>query len=163
MTERTEFLKKRLTAAQNEMLAVLDQIGDHWEAPVYADGAAWNARQVMIHLAEAEEGLFGQMKAIVETGQSTVPDDFDLERYNKRSVEKRNHMTADEAREAQAAARAAMLAWVDTLTDEDLQKQGRHPFIGIIPIDMYLRVIARHQKDHAADIAHALGLSGSRA
>ena len=158
MSERTDFLRKRLAAAQAEMEAVFAQADGRWETPVYADGAAWNVRQVAIHLAEAERGLFGQMKSIVETGSSTVPDDFDVDRYNKRSVEKRDTMTGAEALAAQAATRADLMAWVETLTAADLEKTGRHPVIGIIPIDMYIRVIARHQKDHTADVAKALGL-----
>jgi hypothetical protein len=161
MTDRTEFLRKRLTAAQSDMNAVLDQVGDRWETQVYADGAAWNARQVVIHLATAERGLFGQMRSILETGESTVPDDFDVDYYNKRSIEKRAEMTVTEAREAQAAERVALLAWLDTLSDADLEKTGRHPVIGIIPVDMYIRVIARHQKDHSADIARALAINAN--
>lgn len=159
MTERTEFLRKRLLSAQADMEAVFGQIEDRWEAQVYADGAQWNARQVAIHLAVSEVGLFGQMKSILETGASTVPDDFDVDRYNKRSVEKRDGLTAAEALAEQAAGRAALLAWLDSLTDADLEVKGRHPVIGIIPMDMYIRVIARHQKDHTADVARALGLS----
>lgn len=159
MTDRTEFLRKRLLAAQAEMDAVFGQIDDRWDAPVYANGAQWNARQVAIHLAISEIRLFGLMKSILETGAASVPDDFDVDRYNKRSVEKRDDMTAAEARAQQAAARAEVLAWLDTLTDADLEVRGRHPVIGIIPIDMYIRVIARHQKDHTADVARALGLN----
>lgn len=159
MTERTDFLRKRLAAAQSEMDSVFAQAEGHWETPVYADGAAWNVRQVAIHLADAERGLFGQMQSIVETGVSTVPDDFDVDRYNRRSVEKREAQTGPEALAAQAASRADLIAWLETLTDADLEKSGRHPVIGIIPIDMYIRVVARHQKDHTADVAKALGLA----
>jgi hypothetical protein len=159
MSERTEFLKKRLLAAQAEMEAVFAQAGGRWETPVYADGAAWNVRQVAIHLADAERGLFGQMQSIVATGSSSVPDDFDVDRYNRRAVEKREEMTGPEALAAQAQSRAGMLAWVSALSDADLEKTGRHPVIGVIPIDMYIRVIARHQKDHTADVARALGVS----
>lgn len=159
MSERTEFLKKRLVAAQVEMDSVFGQADGRWDTPVYADGPAWNVRQVAIHLAEAERGLLGQMQSIVNTGVSTVPEDFDVDRYNMRSVEKRDAMTGPEALAAQAATRAELMAWLDTLTDADLAKVGRHPVIGMIPIDMYIRVIARHQKDHTADVAYALGLT----
>lgn len=158
MTERTDFLRKRLAAAQSEMEAVFAQAGGRWETPVYSDGAAWSVRQVAIHLADAERSLFGQMKSIVETGASTVPDDFDVDRYNMRSVEKRDAMTGPEALATQASSRDGLMAWLDTLTEADLERTGRHPVIGIIPIDMYIRVIARHQKDHTADVAKALGL-----
>ena len=124
MTERTDFLRKRLAAAQSEMDSVFAQAEGHWETPVYADGAAWNVRQVAIHLADAERGLFGQMQSIVETGVSTVPDDFDVDRYNRRSVEKREAQTGPEALAAQAASRADLIAWLDTLTDADLDSHS---------------------------------------
>jgi hypothetical protein len=163
MTDRTAFLQRRLTSAQTDSEAIFAQIGNRWDAPVYSDGAAWTVRQVAIHLSDAERGLLGQMQSIIATGVSTVPDDFDVDRYNRRSVEKRDTMTGLEALAAQAQSRAEMIAWVGTLTDADLEKSGRHPVLGIIPIDMYIRVIARHQKDHAADIAQALSVIGAKA
>jgi hypothetical protein len=158
MSDRTAFLQKRLAGAQADCDAVFAQVGERWETVVYDDGAAWTVRQLAVHLADAERGLFGQMKSILETGSSTVPDDFDVDRYNRRSVEKHDAMTGAEALSAQAQTRAALAEWVGTLSDADLEKTGRHPVIGVIPIDMYIRVIARHQKDHAADVARALGL-----
>ncbi len=78
-------LKTMLTESHALLNAVLDSVGDQWEAPIYADGLQWNARQLVIHLADAERGHYNQITNIAE-GNDIIPPDFDIERYNRRAT-----------------------------------------------------------------------------
>lgn len=159
MVERVVFLKKRLADSRAYVDGIFDQVGDRWEMPVYSDGAGWNARQLVTHMADGEYKLVLQMKNIVANGESGVPPDFDVDRYNRRAVEKRAETTVEGARELLTTTRADLNAWLDTLDEAALEKTGRHPTLGDITVDMYARVIARHERDHATDLARALGIS----
>ncbi len=57
----------------------------------------------------SDKGLTNQAIGAAE-GRETVPADFDLERYNRRSVEKNAAMTPDEARASLENSRAELLA-----------------------------------------------------
>jgi hypothetical protein len=136
---------------------VLDQVASRWETQVYADGAQWNVRQLLIHLAISGQGLNNQAMGIAE-GREIVPADFDIERYNRRSVEKRAEMTVDEARTSLAESHAALLAWLDQTDEAALDKTGRHASLRILSVEEIVQNVADHQRGHASDIAKALNI-----
>lgn len=157
MSERTEALKQELASARVYLNRVFDQVGDRWNTQVYSDGAAWRAGQLAVHLAIADKGQTNTVIGIAE-GREIIPADFDLERYNRRSVEKRADMTIDEARADMASAREQLNTWLDTADDAALAKQGRHGSGRILSIEQILQVMADHERDHANDIARVLGI-----
>lgn len=157
MSDRIQQLKADLAAARRRLNAVLDQVGDRWDAPVYTEGAAWTVRQVVIHLMVSDQGQNTMLKAIAR-GEEGVPADFDLERYNRRSVEKRAETSIQDLRAALAASFAERDAWLDTLDESQLEQSGRHGSGQTLTVAQILAVIANHDRAHAADIAHALGL-----
>lgn len=154
--ERIEGLKQRLDASRQALNTVLDAVNERWEVPVYSDGAAWNVRELLIHLSIAEAGVFTNIQRIIN-GEPGVPDDFDIDRYNQRSVEKRADTSPEDARTSLAESRQQLLSWLDTLSDPAvLVKSGRHPAGQIFTIEEMIKIIALHERDHAKDIAHAL-------
>ncbi len=157
MSERFQQLKAKMDAARERLNTVLDAVGDRSEVQVYSDGAAWNVRQLAIHLAESDRGQTNVVKGIA-VGQEIVPADFDLNRYNKRSVEKRAEMTIEQARESLDATRRDLYEWLDTQDESVLAKQGRHASLRILSIEQLLDVMADHERDHADDIARTLGI-----
>ena len=63
------------------------------ESHVYTtEGVEWKVRDVLAHLADAERGLLGQIRRLL-VGQPTVPDDFDLNRWNRSAVRRRKDQT----------------------------------------------------------------------
>jgi hypothetical protein len=94
----------------------------------------------------------------IATGEETIPADFDLERFNRRSVEKRAETSIEEVRSALATTAAERDAWLDTIDDATLDKQGRHGSMHILSIEKIMNVIADHDLDHANDISRVLKL-----
>lgn len=126
-----------------------------WETQVQSEGERWTARQIVSHLLDAERGMTGQMQRIL-VGQPTIPDGFDLDRWNRGAVRKLADLAPEALIIGLAESRAALLEFVDGLTDGDLSRQGRHPALGLISIERYLQQIADHEAGHAADIRAAL-------
>lgn len=157
MTARVDVLKQQLAEARQYLNHVLDQVGDRWDAQVYAEGAAWTVRQLLIHLMITDKGHNNMMMAIAR-GESTIPDDFDLERYNRRSVEKRAETSPEDARAGLAQTAAERDTWLDTIDDDTLLSQGRHGSMRMMSIEQILELVADHDRNHANDIAHVLGI-----
>lgn len=152
MGERLEKHKARLAAARARLEAALDQAEALGEQQIYSDGAQWTLRQLAIHLAIADKGHNGMVLNYAE-GKEFIPADYDLQRYNKRSVERQAEMTLEQARESLRQSRAELLAWFDTISDESvLDKEGRHANLQIMPISRILDIMAGHEELHAADI-----------
>jgi len=152
-------IRAELVESRRILNHVLAHVGDRWETQVYSEGAAWNVRQLLIHLAVTDTAHNGMIMGYAN-GIEVVPPDFDLERYNRRSVEKKAEMTPQEARETSHQARAALLEWLDGVTDESVyEKTGRHGSMNIFSVRQILRVLAQHQRAHAADIARTLDIT----
>jgi hypothetical protein len=157
MSERTEKIKANLADARQHLNAILDQVGDRWETQIYSDGAAWTARQLAIHLMVTDKGHNNTLKGIAN-GEEIIPADFDLERFNRRSVEKRAETSVEEARASLAVTAAERDAWLDTIDDTTLDKKGRHGSMRVLSVEEITQVIADHDRDHSNDIARALNI-----
>jgi hypothetical protein len=114
-------------------------------------------RQLLIHLAISDKGLNNQVMGIAE-GREVIPADFDIDRYNKRLVEKQAEMSPEQARASLAESRAALLAWLDTVDSAALERSGRHASLKIMTVREILEAMIAHERDHARDIAQALGI-----
>lgn len=159
MSTRIEKHKADLASARQYLESVLDAVGDRWDVQVYSDGAGWTVRELLIHLADADRGNNRQvMKYAV--GEDVIPADFDLDRYNRRAVEKRAEMTPDEARQSLAGTRAELVAWLDTADEAMLDKEGRHATLRIVSVSELLDIMTAHERGHANDIAVVLGVAG---
>lgn len=157
MSERIQRIKADLADGRARWNMVLDQVGDRWDTQVYSEGAAWTVRQLAIHLMVTDKGHNNTLKGIAN-GEETIPPDFDLERFNRRSVEKRAETSVEEARAALEQTDAERDSWLDSIDDAILDKQGRHGSMHILTIERILKVIADHDRDHANDIARVLNI-----
>ncbi len=157
MSERIDNVKQNLAKGRQRLNDVLDKVGDRWETQVYSEGAAWTVRQLAIHLVITDKGHNNMVTGIAK-GENTIPEDFDLERFNRRSVEKRAEMTLPEIRAALNSTAAERNAWLDTIEDATLDMQGRHGTLRILTIEQILGVVASHDRDHANDIAKVLNI-----
>jgi hypothetical protein len=158
MSERIAKIKEDLADGRRYLNNVFDQVGDRWDTQVYSEGAAWTVKQLAIHLMITDKGHNNMLKGI-DSGEETVPADFDLERFNRRSVEKRADTPIDEVRSSLATTAAEREAWLDTIDEATLDKKGRHGTMRILTIEQILGVVALHDRDHAADIARVLNIS----
>jgi hypothetical protein len=158
MTSRLEQLQQTLIASNAYVNRILDAIGGGWDTQIYSDGAAWTARQLLIHLVLSNQGLNNQVFGIAE-GREVIPPDFDVNRYNKRSVEKKADMSIEEARASLNEARRVLLEWMATVNDSVLDREGRHASLQIMSIGTILQTIADHERAHADDIARVLAIT----
>lgn len=158
MSERLEKIKVKLIESRAALDAVLAQVGDRWHTPVYDDGEQWDVRQVVVHLADANRGVFANIQRIARGEGSSIPEGFDVDRYNQRVKAKMDAMTIEEARASLAETSAGLAAWLETLDDAQLDIEGRHPALDMQPVGKFLRIMALHELGHASDIARALQL-----
>jgi hypothetical protein len=157
-SEKVELLKARLSESRALLDRVLDQVGERWDTQVYSDGAGWTARQLLIHLMVSDRGQTSTVKAIA-AGENPIPEDFDLERYNRRSVDKNADISPEAARAALAGSRDELLTWLETVDEAALERTGRHASLNIFSVAQIIEMMAIHERDHAHDLAKALGVT----
>lgn len=108
----------------------------------YAPGK-WSARQLLIHLSQAEM-IFGERIRFALTTKDYIVQPFDQDEWAKVET------TADAATALAAylAMRRLNLALFRALTPEQRQRQFRHPERGVISVEWILIALAGHDRHH---------------
>jgi hypothetical protein len=156
MPKSPQFLAKRLRSEgekMTEFFAGLDDAG--WMKMLYTEGQDWRIRDVLAHFVSAERSFLRLFEGILKDGKG-VSDDFDVNRFNNAQVAKMQEMSVEELMEAFVKIRAKMIAWVEKLSAEDLQKEGRHPFLETTTLEEMIKLVYRHNQIHYRDMRKPL-------
>lgn len=129
---------------------------EHWSVTLYTDGATWTVRDVLAHFVGAERGITRLVELIV-SGEPGAPQDFDLDAYNRRKVETLREISVTELLDQFQQLRSASASLVSGLQPGDLAKTGRHPWLGVAPIEDIIKLMYRHNQIHQRDIRKAIG------
>ncbi len=128
---------------------------DQWEAEVYTEGETWTIRNVLSHFVTSERGLVRLFERIRLTGEG-ASDDFSIDRYNASQQEKTKELSPQELLEQYKAIRADSIAWTLSLDEADLEKQGRHPFLGMTTLREMIKMLYLHNQIHYRDMKKVL-------
>lgn len=156
LSERKQILHDHLIHTREQLLEVVGQLqpGD-WDKVVQSTEGGWTMKQALLHLATSETGQIGTGKAIAAE-QPTVPDDFDLNRYNNRQVEKNKDKQPAEILSGMAESRQKLLAFLEEVPEEALDKRGKHARGDVITLEQLFYRIGEHEADHTVEIKRAL-------
>ena len=128
---------------------------DQWSVEVYTEGETWTLRNVLAHFVTSERGLVKLFERIRQTGEGS-PDDFSIDRYNAAQQQKNRDVSPQELLEQYKAVRADSIAWTLSIAESDLEKQGRHPFIGMTTIREMIKMLYLHNQLHYRDMKKVL-------
>ena len=156
LSERKHHLHDHLLQTREQLLEVLGRSQpEDWDKVVQSSEGGWTVKQALLHLATSETGQIGTGKAIAN-GQPTVPNDFDLNRYNNRQVEKNKDKQPAEIVSGMAESRQKLLAFLEEVPEEALDKRGKHARGDVISLEQLFYRIGEHEADHTAEIKRAL-------
>lgn len=158
MTERTEYLATRLIQQRDESLALFRSLNtDQWKTVVHSDEGQWDVRTILSHFVSSEPSMVRLIENILGGGTGAA-DDFDLNRFNHGRAAKMAEISADDLLAQFEQVRAATIDVVRGLTDDQLDRQGRHASQGMQTVEGIVKIIYKHNQLHERDIRHALGL-----
>ena len=145
----------KLNSSRAALLPVLEGLDDaQWETAVQSEDAAWTVSDLVRHLVSAENGMTGLIVQF-KRGKDPVPPDFDRDRYNNRAVEKTKDLNRTDLLNAMMQNRENLLGVIETLSEEDWHKKGRHASLNIYTIEEVCHIIADHETLHLADLQAA--------
>ena len=126
-----------------------------WEVEIYTDGAVWKLHQIIAHYASSEAAFGLLIEAILEGG-SGAAEDFDLNRFNRKEVSKLSGLAYPELLRRYQEYRRENIARVARMLPADLERQGRHPFMGVTTMEEIIKMIYRHNQIHQREVRQAL-------
>lgn len=157
-TERRDHWKEKLSESREALFALLNGLSpEQWQTAVFAEGDTWMVATVLAHLVESERGMSIHVHKI-RKGEATIPDDFDLERWNAGLTRRTGDVAPEELMANAEATRAKTLEVMESLEDREWTLTGRHASRGEITIDQYYATIHAHEVGHLSDIRAAVSV-----
>ncbi|MBE2200398.1 MAG: DinB family protein [Anaerolinea sp.] len=155
--EQKQALLMQLQTTRQELMALLAGCTETmWGTAVYAETSDWTLTDLLRHLTGAESSMT-KLMALIRDGGEGVPEDFDLNRWNARVVQKSQEKTVPNLLAEMAHNRASLLSFIESLSDDDWDKKGRHGSGQILSIAQICQLIADHETSHMQDIRAILG------
>jgi len=155
MSEPAE-LAEKLKSEGKKFVSIFSGFTEQqWQTEVYTEGTNWTIRNILSHFITSERGLLKLFEKIRQ-GESGSPDDFSIDRYNAAMQARTQALTPQELLDQYRAIRAESVAWISGLSEDDLQKRGRHPFLGITTIREMIKMLYIHNLDHYRDMKKVL-------
>src|SRR6266545_986077 len=124
---------------------------EQWMTEVYTEGTTWTIRNVLSHFVTSERALIKLFEQIRQGGAGSS-EDFSIDRYNASMQARTKDLTPQELLEQYKMIRAESVAWTSGLSEDDLEKQGRHPFLGMTTIREMIRMLYIHNLTHYRDM-----------
>jgi uncharacterized protein (TIGR03083 family) len=154
--EESAALAEKLREEGTRLADFLSGLGEHeWKVEVYADGASWTVRSILAHLMTAERSFLPLFERIRHGGPGAA-EDFSIDRYNARQQEKTRQVDAPALLELFRSTRNEMIALVEGLSAEELERRGRHPFLGVTTLREMVKLVYVHNQTHYRDVRRAL-------
>jgi hypothetical protein len=145
------WLARRLKKEGEKVVAYFSTLTDEqWQTEVYTEGETWTIRNVLAHFVTSERGLLILFERIRQGGPGAA-DDFSIDRYNASQQRKTRSLTTQELLEQYTQVRANAVEWVSGLSEEDLVIEGRHPFLGMVPLTEMIKMLYLHNQIHFRD------------
>ena len=159
MSDTPQFLARRLLDEGEKTIHFFNQIhDDQWYLRIYVDDVEWNLHQLLAHFVSTEDSLLKLIIDIANGGEG-APEKFNIDRYNQKKVSKLESLPISELIKLFSQHRSAMVAYVSDLPPQALILQGRHPFLGVIPLTEIIKLVYRHNQLHQRDIRKLLSES----
>jgi hypothetical protein len=124
---------------------------ESWAITVYEDGAAWSVRRLLAHFVSTEAGMQALARDVL-AGGSGAPDGFDINAYNERKAAALDDQSIPELLARFDRLRTVTVELVAGLSPEDLQRAGRHPWLGVAPLEEIFKLLYIHNQIHQRDI-----------
>jgi hypothetical protein len=155
-TRKTE-IRKFIESRHAESWPVLQDLEEMEEDVVVysSEGTEGTLRNLIAHLADSERGVLGQAQRAA-AGKMTIPEDFDLERWNRGVARKSAQGTLKNYKDQILQAYHSGLEFLDELDETSLDILGRHASGEMLTIEGFFHRIAEHRLEHAQDLQQAL-------
>ncbi|MHA2429108.1 MAG: DinB family protein [Candidatus Hermodarchaeia archaeon] len=156
-SNRSEELINKLSKGLEKSQGVFRSLAaDEWDNPFLYEPEPWSMKDLIAHFIYSEEHLLMIAKDIA-SGREGVPDDFDIDSYNKIKLERMKDTSVEELIRALDETRETTIEWVKELDDETMDITGPHPALGNVNVETAIFSIYAHQLLHMRDALPVIG------
>jgi hypothetical protein len=144
-------IRTRLVEDRHATLSLLEGLGED-EAQRRPQPDVWTIKDHVAHLSAIEEAVIAFARRVLEE-ERPVADLYDVDAWNARQRARRADLTWEETLAELSATRQRLLALLEVVPEEALDRIGSHPIWGgPITLGSVLRVPFRHERGHRDEI-----------
>ena len=147
-----------LAQSRQKLTALLQSLTpEQWQTQIFSEGSTWTVATAVSHIIDAERGMSIQVHK-ARKGEPTIPEGFDIDRWNAKVQERIGDLSPAELLEKLDATRSKTLEVLNSLSEDEWSMTGRHPSRGIITIEQYYETIAAYVHLYLPDVQKGLGI-----
>jgi hypothetical protein len=156
MPETADRLGERLSIEGYKTVEFFRAIDrEQMECTVYTEGSCWSVRQVLAHIVSAEHAFTRLIEDVLGGGHG-APEGFEIDRFNEREVAGFGSTASSDLLQQFELYRRVNVELVSGMIQEDLSRVGRHPFLGLAPLEDIVKLLYRHIQIHQRDVRRML-------
>jgi uncharacterized damage-inducible protein DinB len=151
MSAQLESIVPKMEATHARFVAFVTAL-DETAVQQPAAGNAWNPREIVGHLVDAERAHRRFIEAVAADNPPAKVENFDLNAWNAGRVAKRAQQSLQELLASYDEERAATVAVLRGLPDDAWEKSGDHPALGYVSVAYVARIIGLHERAHLQEM-----------
>jgi hypothetical protein len=126
-----------------------------WSLAIYNDESKWTLLHILKHFVSVEQAFQWLIQDVLDGGTG-APQDFVIDEFNEAEVGRfSEYQPVDMVRVFQSL-RKDSVSLTGSLSPDDLEKRGNHPYFGNTKIKKILKLLYTHNSIHMRDVRRAL-------
>lgn len=152
---RADELAAKLEKGRRKTFEILNALTpEQWQKTIYHE-PTWQVRHLLAHFVSAEKQLLSLAQDVADGGLG-APADLDINRYNADEQDRLGGQTPVILLDLLDQARRQTIEWVRTLSEDQLDKIGRHPILGNVNVETMIVAMYGHQLIHMRELSQRL-------
>jgi hypothetical protein len=154
--DTVDHLQKRLETEGDKIAGFFLEIDDpDWKHVIYNSDTKWTLLHVLKHFVSVEQAFQWLIQDVLDGGMG-APEDFEIDEFNEAEVGRFLEYQPVEMIQTFQKLRRDSISLAGTLSADDLEKRGNHPYFGNTTLKKILRLLYTHNSMHMRDVRRAL-------
>lgn len=156
MNETTNHLQKRLTTEGEKIASFFLNLDEtEWSLVIYNEDSKWTLLHILKHFVSVEQAFQWLIQDVLDGGTG-APQDFVIDEFNEAEVGRFSEYKPVDMVRAFQSLRKDSVSLTASLSPDDLEKRGNHPYFGNTKIKKILKLLYTHNSIHMRDVRRAL-------
>ena len=127
----------------------------NWKRVIYKSDSEWTLFHVLKHFVSVEQAFQWLIQDVLDGGMG-APEDFEIDEFNEAEVGRFIEYKPFEMIQTFQNLRRDSISLAGTLSEDDMEKRGNHPYFGNTKIKKILKLLYTHNSMHMRDICRAM-------
>ena len=128
---------------------------EKWSTVIYSDQENWTFHELLAHFVSAEIGRRQLIENVRSAGKG-VPDEFNIDMFNQVEVHHFSNLSNKALIQKFKVERVNLAEMVASFSVADLNKVGKDPYLGFVPISEMIKLTYRHLQIHLREVRRFL-------